>query len=246
MFWFFGHPEVYILILPAFGMISEIIPVFSRKVLFGYEFMAAATAAIAFISLGVWAHHMFTVGMSRPQNMFFVVSTLAGVDSDRDQVLQLAGDDVRRPDFVRLADAVRLRLSFDVFDRRLDGHHAGRRAVRFSAQRQLFRRRAFSLGADRRHAVRHVRRDSLLVSQGDGPNAFGDGWPAGNFGCCYVGFIVTFGPMHVSGMLGMPRRIYTYDADRGWDIWNQIVDDRGGNPGAKLRDLCRQSCLVVL
>ena len=57
IFWFFGHPEVYILVLPVFGMVSEIIPVFSRKVLFGYEFMAAATAAIAFISMGVWAHH---------------------------------------------------------------------------------------------------------------------------------------------------------------------------------------------
>src|SRR6185503_19397705 len=75
-FWFFGHPEVYILILPVFGMISEIIPVFSRKVLFGYEFMAAATAAIAFISFGVWAHHMFAVGMSRTADMFFVVSSL--------------------------------------------------------------------------------------------------------------------------------------------------------------------------
>src|SRR5213075_447884 len=76
LFWFFGHPEVYILILPVFGMVSEIIPVFSRKVLFGYEFMAAATMAIAFISLGVWAHHMFAVGMSRAMDMFFVVSTL--------------------------------------------------------------------------------------------------------------------------------------------------------------------------
>src|SRR5207244_1609341 len=75
VFWFFGHPEVYILILPVFGMVSEIIPVFARKVLFGYEFMAAATAAIAFISLGVWAHHMFAVGMSRPMDLFFVVST---------------------------------------------------------------------------------------------------------------------------------------------------------------------------
>src|ERR1700726_1808277 len=76
LFWFFGHPEVYILILPVFGMVSEIVPVFSRKVPFGYEFMAAATAAIAFISLGVWAHHMFAVGMSRAQDMFFVVSSM--------------------------------------------------------------------------------------------------------------------------------------------------------------------------
>src|SRR5438874_5959266 len=76
VFWFFGHPEVYILILPVFGMVSEIIPVFARKVLFGYEFMAAATAAIAFISLGVWAHHMFAVGMSRTEDMFFAVTSL--------------------------------------------------------------------------------------------------------------------------------------------------------------------------
>src|SRR6185437_954121 len=76
LFWFFGQPEVYILILPAFGMGSEVIPVFSRKVLFGYEFMASATASIAFISLGVWAHHMFTVGMSRTLDMFFVISSL--------------------------------------------------------------------------------------------------------------------------------------------------------------------------
>src|SRR3954453_17468383 len=76
IFWFFGHPEVYILILPVFGMVTEIIPVFSRKVLFGYPFMAAATAAIAFISLGVWAHHMFAVGMSRTEDLFFVASTL--------------------------------------------------------------------------------------------------------------------------------------------------------------------------
>ena len=76
LFWFFGHPEVYILILPVFGMISEVIPVFSRKVIFGYEFMAAATLAIAFISLGVWAHHMFTVGMSRTVDLYFTAASL--------------------------------------------------------------------------------------------------------------------------------------------------------------------------
>ena len=74
------------------------IPVFSRKVLFGYEFMAAATMAIAFISLGVWAHHMFAVGMSRTLDLFFAAASLAGLDPDRHQVLQLAGHDVRRAD----------------------------------------------------------------------------------------------------------------------------------------------------
>ena len=126
MFWFFGHPEVYILILPVFGMVSEVIPVFSRKVLFGYEFMAAATTAIAFISLGVWAHHMFAVGMSRTLDLFFVASELVGLDPHRHQVLQLAGHHVRRPDLVRLAHAVCLRLPVDVSDRRPDRHHAGR------------------------------------------------------------------------------------------------------------------------
>ena len=75
LFWFFGHPEVYILILPVFGIISEVIPVFSRKVLFGYEFMAVATMAIAFLAMGVWAHHMFTAGMSKVLDFYFAAAS---------------------------------------------------------------------------------------------------------------------------------------------------------------------------
>src|SRR5712672_2773334 len=76
-FWVFGHPEVYVLAIPAFAFASEIIPVFSRKAIFGYPVMVAATICIGFIGMSVWAHHRFTVGMSSNANTFFVLSTMA-------------------------------------------------------------------------------------------------------------------------------------------------------------------------
>ena len=76
IFWFFGHPEVYILALPAFGIVSTIIPAFSRKPLFGYASMVYATASIAILSFFVWAHHMFTVGLPLKGELFFMYATM--------------------------------------------------------------------------------------------------------------------------------------------------------------------------
>ena len=165
MFWFFGHPEVYILILPVFGMVSEIIPVFSRKVLFGYEFMAAATAAIAFISLGVWAHHMFTVGMSRTADLFFVVSSLlisipTGIKFFNWLATMYGG---------RISFASPMLFCIGFLSMFLIGGLTGIMLAAapfdFQLHRHLLRGRPLPLGADRRHAVRRLRRHPLLVSR---------------------------------------------------------------------------------
>ena len=98
LFWFFGHPEVYIMILPGFGIISEVIPVFSRKPIFGYKAIAASTAVIAFLATLVWAHHMFASPVPIVVLGFFMLSSfLIGVPTGR-QDLQLDRDAVARLD----------------------------------------------------------------------------------------------------------------------------------------------------
>ena len=171
LFWFFGHPEVYILILPVFGMISEVIPVFSRKVIFGYEFMAAATMAIAFISLGVWAHHMFTVGMSRTLDLYFAAASLlisipTGIKFFNWLATMYGGS-------ISFASPMLFAVGFlSMFlIGGLTGIMLAHCSLRFSAFRQLFCRRSFPLGLDRRHTFWRLRGYPLLVSQGDRPDA---------------------------------------------------------------------------
>jgi cytochrome c oxidase subunit 1 len=222
LFWFFGHPEVYILILPVFGMVSEVIPVFSRKVLFGYEFMAAATAAIAFISLGVWAHHMFAVGMSTTLDLYFVAASL------------LVSIPTGIKFFNWLATMYGGRISFEspmlfacgFLSMFLIGGLTGIMLAAAPFDFQL---------SDSYFVVAHfhwVLIGGTLFGTFAGihywyPKATGrmlsERLARWQFWLLLIGFILTFGPMHVSGMLGMPRRIYTYDAGRGWDIWNQLT-----------------------
>jgi cytochrome c oxidase subunit 1 len=221
LFWFFGHPEVYILILPVFGMVSEVIPVFARKVLFGYEFMAAATMGIAFISLGVWAHHMFTVGMSRAQDMFFVASSLmvsipTGIKFFNWLATMYGG---------RIVLASPMLFAFGFLSMFLIGGLTGIMLAIAPFNFQLH---------DTYFVVGHfhwVLIGGTLFGAFAGlhywyPKATGrmlsERLARWQFWLLYIGFFVTFGPQHISGMLGMPRRIFTYEADRGWDFLNQL------------------------
>ena len=222
LFWFFGHPEVYILILPVFGMVSEIIPVFSRKVLFGYEFMAAATAAIAFISLGVWAHHMFAVGMNRAADLFFVISSLlvsipTGIKFFNWLATMYGG---------RISFASPMLFVFGFLSMFLIGGLTGIMLAAAPFDYQL---------TDSYFVVGHfhwVLIGGTLFGTFAGihywyPKVTGrmlsERLARWQFWLLYIGFILTFGPMHIAGFLGMPRRIYTYDAGLGWDIWNQLT-----------------------
>ncbi len=222
MFWFFGHPEVYILILPVFGMISEIIPVFSRKVLFGFEFMAAATMAIAFISMGVWAHHMFTVGMSRTLDMYFAIASLlvsipTGIKFFNWLATMYGG---------RISLASPMLFACGFLSMFLIGGLTGIMLALAPFDFQL---------SDSYFVVGHfhwVLIGGTIFGTFAGlhywyPKVTGrmldERLARWQFWLLYVGFILTFGPMHIAGMLGMPRRIFTYEVDRGWDIWNQVA-----------------------
>ena len=221
MFWFFGHPEVYILILPGFAFVSEIIPVFSRKVIFGYPLMVAASVAIGFISLGVWAHHMFAVGLSPMLNAIFMGSTmLVGVPTGIKMFnwsATMIGGKIRfdtpmlfSTGFLcqfLLAGLTGIWLACVPFDWAVSDSYF----VVGHFHYVLFGGLLFAIFAAIFYWFPKATGRMLNETLGK--------W---QFWILIVGFNLTFGPMHVSGMLGMPRRIYTYEADRGWELWNLL------------------------
>ena len=220
-FWFFGHPEVYIVILPAFGMISEVIPVFSGKPIFGYRFVAGSSVAIGFLSMSVWAHHMFAVGMSDAENLFFSAASMLIAVPTGVKVLNWT------------ATMVGGRLRFTT---------AMLWAVGFIATFVMGGLTGVSLAivpidwyvTDSYYVVAHMhyvlfggvvfgvfaglyywfpKMTGRLLSERLGK------W---HFWLTFVGFHLTFLPQHWLGVQGMARRMWTYSADSGWGTLNLV------------------------
>jgi len=220
-FWIFGHPEVYVLIIPGFAFVSEILPVFSRKAIFGYPAMVAATVGIGFLSMGVWAHHMFTVGMSSHANTFFALTTMAVGIPTGIKIFNWLG--TLWGGKIRFAVPMLFCLGF-LFQFLIAGL-TGIMLASVPFDWQL---------SDSYFVVAHFHYVLIggLVMTIFGaiyywfPKATGrmlsERLGRWHFWLFVIGFHLTFDTMHIPGMLGMPRRIYTYEADRGWGVFNLI------------------------
>jgi len=225
-FWIFGHPEVYVLVMPAFGIASEIIPVFSRKAIFGYPAMVAASVGIAFVSLGVWAHHMFTVGMTSVGNTFFALSTmLVGIPTGIkifNWVATLWGGKIqfRVPMLFCLAFLIQflcagltgIMLSVAPWNWQLHNSYFVIAHFHYILVGAI----VFNIFAGIYYWFPKVTGRMLDETLGK--------W---HFWLFFIGFHVTFDVMHFVGFLGMPRSIYTYEPDRGWNTLNFVISMGG-------------------
>jgi cytochrome c oxidase subunit 1/cytochrome c oxidase subunit I+III len=220
-FWIFGHPEVYILALPGFGMVSEVIPVFSRRPIYGYEFVASSTVAIGILSMGVWAHHMFTVGMGPAPDIFFAISSLLIAIPTGVKVFNwtatLWGGSIRFT--TSMCFAIAFLIQFVI---------GGLTGVMFAVAPidwQL---------TDTYFVVAHFHY-VLLPTTLFALFAAGFYWfpkmtgrmlderlGRVTFWLLVVGFNLTFFLQHFLGLMGMPRRTYTYGDHPGWFALNAL------------------------
>ena len=170
-FWIFGHPEVYILILPAFGIVSEVLPVFSRKPLFGYAAMVFSGVFIAFLGFGVWSHHMFTTGMGPLADTFFALTTMLIAIPTGVKIFNWMGTmwcgslQFRTPMYFAVG------VHRDVHHRRALRRDARLAPGRPAAERHLLHRGALPLRPLRRQHLRAHRGGLLLVAQDVRPDA---------------------------------------------------------------------------
>jgi cytochrome c oxidase subunit I len=221
-FWVFGHPEVYVLVIPAFAFASEIIPVFSRKAIFGYPVMVAATVGIGFISMSVWAHHMFAVGMTSNSNTFFVLSTMAIAVPTGIKIFNWLGTMWGGKILFRVPMLFCIAFLFQFLIAGLTG--VMQAAAPFDWQLTAS---YFVVAHFHYVIVGGILFTSFAAFYYWFPKASGRMYsePLGklHFWLFLIGFHLTFDLMHVPGILGMPRRIYTYEPGRGWDVWNVII-----------------------
>ncbi len=227
LFWLFGHPEVYILVLPAFGIISEVLPTFSRKPLFGYPFVVFSGAAIGLVGFGVWAHHMFAAGLGPISVAVFSVATMAiavptGVKIINWTLTMWGG---KLWFSTAMLFAVGLIVQFTV-----GGLSGVTHAVAPSDTQQT----------DTYYIVAHfhyVIFGGAVLGLFAGiyywwPKVFGkmlnETWGRWNFWLMIIGMNLTFGPMHIIGLQGQPRRMYVWTENRAGEgffnlgFWNLI------------------------
>jgi len=221
-FWIFGHPEVYVLVLPAFAFVSEIIPVFSRKALFGYPAMVAATVAIGFIGMSVWAHHMFTIGMSAGANAFFVLSTMAIAVPTGIKIFNwlatMWGGTISFKAPMLFCTA----FLFQFLVAGLTGVMLSSAPVDWQLGSSYFVVAHFHYVIVGGILFAVFAAFYYWFPKVTG-RIYGESLAKVHFWLFAIGFHLTFDFMHVPGLLGMPRRIYTYEPGRGWDAWNLIV-----------------------
>ncbi len=221
LFWIFGHPEVYILILPAFGIVSEVLPTFSRKPLFGAPVVIYSGALIGFFGFGVWAHHMFAAGMGPVADAAFSIATMLIAIPTGVKIFNwlatMWGGSIRPTTAFHFAAG----LIADFTIGGLSGIMHSSPPVDLQQTDSYF-------------VVAHFH--YVLI----GGSLFGllaglfYWWPkiSGRmlderlgklaFWVIFISFNVTFFPQHYLGAIGMPRRIYTYPADAGWNFWNLV------------------------
>ena len=222
LFWIFGHPEVYLMILPAFGLVSDMLPVFSRKPIFGYPFIVFSGVAIGFMGWGVWAHHMFVSGIGPISVTAFSLATMFIAVPTGVKILNwtatMWGGKLRFTS--PMLFSIGLVTMFTI---------GGLSGVMHSVAPMDTQQ------TDTYFIVAHFH----YVLFGGAffgfvgamyfywPKVFGymlnENWGKTNFWLMFLGFNLTFAPMHVLGLQGMSRRIYTYDAGYGFDFWNKIA-----------------------
>ena len=220
VFWFFGHPEVYVMILPVMGIISEIIPVFSRKPIFGYTAIVFSTVAIGFYSLLVWAHHMFTVGLATPLLGFFMISSMIIAVPTGIKILNWLATTWRGNLIFETPMLFALGFIALFTIGGLSGIFLATFPIDWQAQDSYF-------------VVAHLH---YVLFGGSMFGIFGGlyyWWPKmfgrkldetlgkWHFWLLFIGFNLAFFPQHLLGLAGMPRRIYTY-SNGSWETDNLI------------------------